>query len=262
MPRRPPRRRRPQRPTPPRGDTPRRSARTPAGGSRRRWPDPAQEQSSRTGRGSATASCGTSRRARCRRGPAGLPHRPSRPGPVHRARPRSGGAARSAGCHRPAPARRRSAAAPRPGDLHPLIDPVVSGQQGPVPLRRGRSGAACLSCAGGQLGWSRRGAGDGNRTRMAGLEGVRIHVASSLVALKACQRRAFHVPQRQIGRDGRRSGFSLLSARCALGGALGATGCGLPQQNVDSQGVCPVIVPVPPVTLVPEAGRTWQGERR
>jgi hypothetical protein len=147
-------------------------------------------------------------------------------------------------------------------DLHPLIDPVVSGQQGSVPLRHGRSGAACLSCAGGQLGWSRRGAGDGNRTRMAGLEGVRIHVASSLVALKACQRRAFHVPQRQIGRDGRRSGSSLLSARCALGGALGATGCGLPQQNVDSQGVCPVIVPVPPVTLVPERPDGHGRERR
>jgi hypothetical protein len=88
------------------------------------------------------------------------------------------------GPRRPLPPRRRRAAprrnrgeqaaavevvlVPQPCHKH-RSSPVVSGQQGSLVLRHESSADALLSWTNGHMSWSVRGAGDGNRTRMASL---------------------------------------------------------------------------------------------
>src|SRR5919107_1674864 len=57
---------------------------------------------------------------------------------------------------------------PQPCHKH-RSSPVVSGQQGSLVLRHESSADALLSWTNGHMSWSVRGAGDGNRTRMASL---------------------------------------------------------------------------------------------
>ena len=120
---------------------------------------------------------------------------------------------------RPRKSHRCGMASPPAEEPAPCLssDPVVSGRQGPVPLRHGRSGAARLSCADGHMSWPGRGAGDRDRTGMASLEGVGPRVASPLVSAESGACCAFHVPLRNMGTQNSGSPFCRRSSAAVRG---------------------------------------------